>query len=155
MFCPCKKKLTFKSINQFQPNLTGVEVLKTLYESFWVASFISLETTFCAFLAFTLREREQPVRIALLLGISNMCTGAEPPGRALYSVESELPRFCCSHGTLGGGLHGSCCAAEILLGLLIPPSSPCPAATQAIAMCFVSLAGKWQDRKRCENFERQ
>lgn len=37
-----------------------------------------------AFLAFTLRE--QPVRIALLLGVSNMCMGAEPPGRALQKA---------------------------------------------------------------------
>jgi len=48
-----------------------------------------LETTFCAkrskaFLAFTLREH--PVKIALLLGISNVGMGAEPPGRALQKV---------------------------------------------------------------------
>lgn len=48
-FVPAKKKLTFKSINQFQPNLTGVEVLKTLYERFWVASFISLKQLFVPF----------------------------------------------------------------------------------------------------------
>lgn len=43
-FIPAKK--IFKSINEFQPNLTGVEVLKTVYERVWVISFISLEQLF-------------------------------------------------------------------------------------------------------------
>lgn len=47
------------------------------------------ETAFCAkrdkaFLTFTLRE--QPVRTALLWGISNMCMGAELPGPSLQKV---------------------------------------------------------------------
>lgn len=41
-----QKKIIFTLINQFQPNLTGVEVCKTLYEMFWVVSFISLKQLF-------------------------------------------------------------------------------------------------------------
>lgn len=47
------------------------------------------ETAFCAkrdkaFLAFTLRE--QPMKTALLLGMSNRCMGAELPGPALQKA---------------------------------------------------------------------
>lgn len=90
------------------------------------------------------------MRVALLLGISNMRMGAEPPGRALQkssfldsAVHVELWAVDCTVP-----------AALLKFGLLVISRPPPAAATQAVAVCFVSLAGKWQDRKRCENFER-